>query len=101
LVGGSSQNLTFSVPNPAPAGGLLLDITTDVPESVIMPEVIVPEGQTSVSVAITGGKPGSGSLFLKGYGSGEVTIAVTVAAPAPVVPVTPPTTTKKKKKSSS
>jgi hypothetical protein len=100
LVGGSSQNLTFSVPNPAPAGGLLLDITTDVPESVIMPEVIVPEGQTSVSVAITGGKPGAGSLFLKGYGSGEVTIPVTVAAPAPVVPVTPPTTTKKKHSSS-
>ena len=56
----------------------MLDITTDVPESVIMPEVIVPQGQTYVSVTIEGGKPGGGTLFLKGFGSGEVTIPVTV-----------------------
>jgi hypothetical protein len=79
LAPGQKQSLTFTVSNPAPAGGLLLDITTDVPESVIMPEVVVPEGQTSVSIPVVGGKPGSGSLFLKGYGSGEVTVPVTVA----------------------
>ncbi|MCC6414906.1 MAG: IPT/TIG domain-containing protein [Opitutaceae bacterium] len=76
---GSVQPLTFSVPNPAPAGGLLLDVTTDVPESVIMPEVIVPAGETSVTINVQGGRPGSGSLFLKGYASGEVTVPVTVA----------------------
>lgn len=76
---GETQTLTFTVPNPAPAGGLLLDVSTDVPESVIMPEVVVPEGQTSVSVPVQGGKPGSGSLFLKGYGpGGEITVPVTV-----------------------
>jgi hypothetical protein len=79
LAPGQKQTLTFTVPNPAPAGGLLLDITTDVPDSVIMPEVVVPEGQTSVSVTVQGGKPGSGSLFLKGYGSGEMTIPVMVS----------------------
>ena len=76
---GQRTTLTFTVPNPAPAGGLLLDITTDVPESVIMPEVVVPAGQTTASVTIEGGKPGTGSLFLKGFGSsGETTIPVTV-----------------------
>jgi hypothetical protein len=75
---GEMQNLIFTIPNPAPAGGLLLDVTTDVPEAVIMAEVVVPAGQTSVSVGVQGGKPGSGSLFLKGYGAGEVTIPVTV-----------------------
>jgi hypothetical protein len=75
---GQKQALTFTVTQPAPAGGLLLDITTDIPSSVIMPEVIVPEGQTSVTVTVEGGKPGTGSLFLKGYGSGEVTVPVTV-----------------------
>lgn len=75
---GEMQNLIFTIPNPAPAGGLLLDVTTDVPESVIMAEVVVPAGQSSVSVGVQGGKPGTGSLFLKGYGSGEVTIPVTV-----------------------
>lgn len=77
---GETQSLTFSTANPAPSGGLLLDVTTDVPESVIMPEVVVPAGQTSVTVTVQGGKPGSGSLFLKGYDSGEVTIPITVTA---------------------
>jgi hypothetical protein len=79
LAPGMKQALTFTVPNPAPSGGLLLDVTTDVPESVIMPEVVVPAGQTTVTVTVEGGKPGSGSLFLKGYGAGEVTIPVTVS----------------------
>jgi hypothetical protein len=77
---GEKQTLTFTVPNAAPPGGLLLDVTTDVPESVIMPEVVVPQGQTSVTVTVESGKPGSGSLFLKGYGAGELTIPVTVTA---------------------
>lgn len=77
---GERQTLTFSVPNAAPPGGLLLDITTDVPESVIMPEVIVPQGQTSITITVEGGKPGTGNLFLKGYGSGEVNVPVTVTA---------------------
>jgi hypothetical protein len=77
---GQRESLTFTLPNAAPAGGTLLDVTTDVPDSVIMPEVIVPQGQTSVTVTIEGGKPGTGSLFLKGYGSGEVTVPVAVSA---------------------
>ncbi len=78
LRSGETQVLTFTVANPAPAGGLLLDVTTDVPECVIMPEVVVPAGQTTLTVNVQGGKPGAGSLFLKGYGAGEVTIPVTV-----------------------
>lgn len=77
---GETQSLTFSTVNPAPPGGLLLDVTTDVPESVIMPEVLIPAGQTTVTVNVQGGKPGTGSLFLKGYDAGEVTIPVTVTA---------------------
>ena len=75
---GQTQALTFTLSTPAPTGGLLLDITTNAPESVIMPEVVVPAGSTSATVAVTGGKPGSGTLFLKGFGSGEVTVPVTV-----------------------
>ncbi len=77
---GEKQTLTFSVPNAAPPGGLLLDITTDVPESIIMPEVVVPAGQNTVTVTVESGKPGTGSLVLKGYGAGELTIPVTVTA---------------------
>ncbi len=75
---GMHQTLTFTLPNPAPPGGTLLDIATDVPESVIMPEVIVPQGQTTVTVNVEGGKPGTGSLFLKGFGAGEISVPVIV-----------------------
>ena len=76
---GDRTTLTFSLPNPAPPGGTLLDVATDVPESIIMPEVIVPQGQTSVSVTVEGGKPGNGTLYLKGFGAGEVTVPVTIS----------------------
>lgn len=75
---GTREALTFTIANPAPPGGTLLDIATDVPESVIMPEVFVPQGQTTVTVNVEGGKPGTGSLFLKGFGNGEISVPVTV-----------------------
>lgn len=78
LATGSSATLTFTLGSPAPAGGLLLDVTTNVPDSIIMPEVLIPEGSTSATVEVTGGRPGSGSLFLKGFGTGELTIPITV-----------------------
>ena len=76
---GERQTVTFTIPTPAPQGGLLLDVTTDVPESVIMPEVVVAEGATSVVVTVQGGKPGAGALYLKGFGPGEITIPVSVS----------------------
>ena len=79
LRSGENVAVTFTIPNAAPQGGLLLDVTTDVPESVIMPEVVVPEGATNVVVTIQGGKPGTGALYLKGFGQGELSIPVTVS----------------------
>ncbi|MFI5336587.1 MAG: cell surface protein [Opitutales bacterium] len=76
---GEQQALTFTIPQPAPAGGMLIDVTTDAPESIVMPEVMVAAGQTSVTVPVQGGKPGSGSLFFKSS-AGESTVSVTVTA---------------------
>ncbi len=76
---GEQQALTFSIPQPAPAGGMLIDVTTDIPASVIMPEVMVPAGQLSVTVPIQGGNPGAGSLFFRSS-AGESAVAVTVTA---------------------
>ena len=76
---GEQQAVTFTIPQPAPAGGLFIDVTTDVPDSVVMPVVMVPANQTSVTVPIQGGKPGSGSLFFRSS-AGESSIAVTVTA---------------------
>jgi hypothetical protein len=78
---GEQQTLTFTLSMPAPAGGLLLDVATDVPSSVIMPEVMVPAGQTSTSIPVQGGQPGTGTLVLKGYaGGGDVSVPITVSA---------------------
>ena len=74
---GEQQALTFTIPTPAPGGGMLIDVTTDIPASVVMPEVMVGAGQTSTTVMIQGGKPGNGSLFFKSS-AGESSVAVTV-----------------------
>ena len=78
LAQGEVQTITFSLPQTAPSGGLLLDITTDVPDSVIMSEVLVPAGSNSVTVPVRGGLPGSGNLYLTGFGGGEITVPVSV-----------------------
>jgi len=77
LRSGEQQAVTFTIPTEAPAGGMLIDVTTDIPDSIVMPEVIVPFGQTSVTVPVQGGKPGIGSLFFKSN-AGENSIPVTV-----------------------
>jgi hypothetical protein len=77
LRSGEQQAVTFTIPQPAPSGGMLIDVTTDVPQSIIMPEVIVPAGQTSVTVPVQGGRPGSGSLFFKSS-AGDVKMPITV-----------------------
>jgi len=79
LRSGEQQALTFTIPSPAPAGGMLIDVRTDVPDSVIMPEVLVPANANSVTVPVQGGKPGSGSLFFTSS-AGESSVAVTITA---------------------
>jgi hypothetical protein len=79
LRSGETQDLTFSIAQPAPAGGMLIEVTTDMKESVIMPEVVVAPGATSVTVPVQGGKPGTGSLYFRSS-AGEGTVAITVNA---------------------
>ena len=75
---GQRQALAFAMDNPAPAGGLYLNATTDIPNSIIMPEVIIPEGSRTVSITVQGGKPGSGSLYVEAPGMSELVIPVTI-----------------------
>ena len=75
---GEQQAVTFTIPQPAPSGGMLIEVTTDVPASLIMPEVLVAAGQTSVTVPVQGGTPGRGSRFFKSS-AGETAVAVTVS----------------------
>ena len=78
LNSGQGQTLAFAITSPAPTGGLFLSVTTDIPSSIIMPEVIIPEGSRTVSVTVQGGKKGNGNLFIQGPGMPELVIPVSV-----------------------
>ncbi len=73
------RQLVFTIPAEAPEGGLVLDITTDVPATVVMPEVTIPAGARSVNVVVEGGQPGNGTIYVKAPGFGEATVAISVA----------------------
>ena len=75
---GASRALTFDIDSPAPPGGLAVQVTTDIPESVIMPEVIIPAGQRTVSVQVEGGAVGAGKLFVSIAGQNEIEVPITV-----------------------
>lgn len=70
--------LIVEVDNPAPGGGLYVEAQTDVPDSLIMPEITIPAGARSVNVNVTGGEPGSGVLILSipGYAPIEIPVSV-------------------------
>lgn len=78
LRSGQRLPLVFSLPTDAPPGGLAIIVTTDVPNSVIMPEVIVPAGQRVASITVQGDEPGTGSLYVELGGYSDVVIPITV-----------------------
>tara|TARA_Y100000588_G_scaffold357830_1_gene415432 strand:- start:151 stop:1053 length:903 start_codon:yes stop_codon:yes gene_type:complete len=75
---GQKELMIFQIQFEAPPGGLFIDVKTDVPNSVKMPEVIVPGGARTVSINVQGGEPGSGSIVIRMPGFEEVVIPVQV-----------------------
>ena len=75
---GERQVLVFQIDFDAPRGGLIVNDTTDIPQSIIMPEVVIPEGARSVSVPIEGASAGVGNLFFSVGGMNEIVVPVTV-----------------------
>lgn len=75
---GQRQALAFALDYPAPYGGLYINVTTDIPDSIIMPEVLIPEGARTVSATIEGDKVGSGHLFINASDLPELVIPVTI-----------------------
>ena len=78
VASGGRSTLIFSIPTAAPMGGLPVEITTNIPDSVILPEVIIPAGARSVNVPLEGGTPGIGILYVEtpGFSPLEVPIQV-------------------------
>lgn len=77
------EKVSFTVETNAPvATDLYVNITTDIPNSVIMPEVVIKAGEKSSTVEIEGGDVGKGNLFVYAQGFDEVKIPVEVQADA-------------------
>jgi len=79
IAGGEVSNVIFNIGFKAPAGGFPIDVKTNIPSSVVMEDVIVPEGQSSVSVTVKGAAEGKGSLFANAVGFREKIVPVVVS----------------------
>lgn len=79
---GDVVNVVFYIGFRAPEGGYKIDVKTNVPSSVVMPEVVVKEGEDRVIVPIKAASIGEGFLFANATGFTETIIPVKVSASA-------------------
>lgn len=78
LKSGERKILAFVLEHPAPPEGLEILATTDIPQSIIMPEVFIPAEARTINIPVIGGEAGSGRLYIKGRGLPEIEIAISV-----------------------
>ena len=78
ILTGQKTLMVFGIEFPAPAGGIGINVSTDIPESVIMDQVIIPAGARSVNIAIEAGVPGTGKLVVEAPGFNKITVPVVV-----------------------
>lgn len=77
---GDVVNLVFFIGFKAPEGGYKIDVKTNIPSSIVMPEVVVKEGEDRVIVPIKAASEGVGNLFLNAMGFNETVIPVRVVS---------------------
>ena len=65
---GSSNILLFKIDYDAPEGGLKISVKTDIPNSVIMPEARINQGDKTVNITVKGGEVGEGKLVISAPG---------------------------------
>ncbi len=75
---GDTATLLFKIDFEAPGGGIPIDIKTDVPSSVIMPEATIAEGDKTVNVPVRGGEIGEGKMIISADGYETVEIPVRI-----------------------
>lgn len=78
IASGDSANLLFKIDYEAPIGGLEIEVKTNIPDSVVMPEAKISEGDRTINIPVQGGAPGEGKLIITapGYDSVEIPVRV-------------------------
>src|SRR5207248_10567 len=84
----STRNITLTLSGPAPASGLTINLSTDNTATATVPAtVLVPSGQTSIPVPVTGVAVNTTTLRASAPGITEVTATIqAVNAPAINIP---------------
>ena len=75
---GDSATLLFKIDFEAPVGGIPIDIKTNIPASVIMPEAFIAAGDKTVNIPVRGGEPGEGKMIVTASGYEPIEIPVKV-----------------------
>jgi hypothetical protein len=75
---GDSVTVLFKIDYEAPSGGIPIDIKTNIPKSIIMPEASIAEGDKTVNIPVRGGEPGEGKMIITAPGYEPVEIPVKV-----------------------
>ena len=75
---GDTATLLFKIDYEAPAGGLPIDVKTNIPNSIIMPEAVIAEGDLTVNIPVQGSEAGEGKLVINapGFEGAEVSVKV-------------------------
>lgn len=75
---GQRQALAFALDYRAPYDGLHIQVTTDIPDSLTLPEIRIPGGARTVSATIKGDQVDTGHLFINANGLPERVIPITI-----------------------
>ncbi|MDR1401636.1 MAG: hypothetical protein LBI81_01595 [Puniceicoccales bacterium] len=78
LSSGEKQILIITTDIEAPKTGILVDVTTNIWDSIIMKDIFIPAGARSAAAVIQGGTPGSGMLYLTANGFDELKIPLEI-----------------------
>jgi hypothetical protein len=75
---GKSVELVINLSSPAPGEGIEIDVTTDIPNAIVVPDVIIHGGKNSITIAVEGAESARGTLFLRADGFLETAVPVVI-----------------------
>ncbi|MDR0428666.1 MAG: IPT/TIG domain-containing protein [Puniceicoccales bacterium] len=75
---GESTILQITISAPAPSGGLEIDVTTNIPDAIVVPDVHIRQGKVTTSLKIEGAEVAHGMLFLSGKEYAETAIPLVI-----------------------